>query len=59
MAKATSYFINLNNYDKENMLKNDIKILLLAAALILFGYSLIYGVYYFADFLGIYEELKY
>jgi cell division protein FtsB len=59
MVKATSYFINLNNYDKENMLKNDIKILLLAAALILFGYSLIYGVYYFADFLGIYEELKY
>ena len=41
------------------MLKDDIKILLLAAALILFGYSLIYGVYYFADFLGIYEELKY
>ena len=59
MVKATSYFINLNNYDKENMLKNDIKILLLATALILFGYSLIYGVYYFADFLGIYEELKY
>ena len=41
------------------MLKDDIKILLLAAALILFGYSLIYGVYYLADFLGVYENLRY
>lgn len=41
------------------MLKNDIKILLLAAAVILFGYSLIYVVYYLADFLGVYEQLRY
>jgi hypothetical protein len=59
MVETTSYSINLNNYDKENMSKDDIKMLLFAAALVLFGYSLIYGFYYLADFLGVYEDLRY
>jgi len=47
--------LTINN----NMTKNDIKSLLVAAAIVLFGYGLMYGFYYFADFLGIYESLRY
>jgi hypothetical protein len=48
-------YITINN----NMTKNDIKSLLVAAAIVLFGYGLMYGFHYFADFLGIYESLRY
>lgn len=39
--------------------KDDIKSLLLAAAIVAFGYVLMYGFYYFADYIGIYESLRY
>jgi len=39
--------------------KNDIKTLLIAAAVVAFGYVLMYGFYYFADYIGIYESLRY
>jgi hypothetical protein len=41
------------------MNKNDIKSLLVAAAIVAFGYALMYGYYYFADYIGIYESLRY
>jgi hypothetical protein len=39
--------------------KDDIKSLLVAAAIVVFGYVLMYGFYYFADYIGIYESLRY
>jgi hypothetical protein len=39
--------------------KDDIKSLLAAAAIVAFGYALMYGYYYFADYIGIYESLRY
>jgi hypothetical protein len=39
--------------------KNDIKTLLIAAAIVAFGYVLMFGFYYFADYIGIYESLRY
>jgi len=41
------------------MNKEDIKSLLIAAAIVAFGYVLMYGYYYFADYIGIYESLRY
>ena len=41
------------------MNKDDIKSLLIAAAIVAFGYVLMYGYYYFADYIGIYESLRY
>jgi len=42
-----------------NMNKDDIKSLLVAAAIVAFGYVLMLGFYYFADYIGIYENLRY
>jgi hypothetical protein len=39
--------------------KDDIKSLLVAAAIVAFGYALMYGFYYFADYIGIYDSLSY
>jgi hypothetical protein len=39
--------------------KDDIKGLLIAALIVAFGYGLMYGFHYIADFLGIYEQIKY
>jgi len=39
--------------------KDDMKTLLIAAAIVAFGYVLMYGFYYFADYIGIYESLRY
>ena len=41
------------------MNKNDIKTLLIAAAIVALGYVLMFGFYYFADYIGIYESLRY
>ena len=41
------------------MTKDDIKSLLAAAAVVAFGYGLMYGFYYFSDYIGIYEKLRY
>ena len=49
----------LKNTTLLNMNKDDIKSLLLAAAIVAFGYVLIFGFYYFADYIGIYESLRY
>jgi len=49
----------LKNITLLNMNKDDIKSLLLAAAIVAFGYALMYGYYYFADYIGIYESLRY
>ena len=58
LSKNTVYIIcilTINN----NMTKNDIKSLLVAAAIVAFGYGLMFGFYYFADYIGIYENLRY
>ena len=39
--------------------KDDIKSILVAAAIVAFGYGLMFGFYYFADYIGIYESLRY
>ncbi len=39
--------------------KDDIKSLLIAAVIVAFGYALMYGYYYLADYIGIYESLRY
>lgn len=39
--------------------KDDIKTLLIAAAVVAFGYVLMFGFYYFADYIGVYESLRY
>ena len=49
----------LKNTALLNMNKDDIKSLLVAAAIVAFGYVLMYGFYYFADYIGIYESLRY
>jgi hypothetical protein len=49
----------LKNIALLNMNKDDIKSLLVAAAIVAFGYALMYGFYYFADYIGIYESLRY
>jgi hypothetical protein len=49
----------LKNTALLNMNKDDIKSLLVAAAIVAFGYVLIFGFYYFADYIGIYESLRY
>ena len=49
----------LKNTALLNMNKDDIKSLLVAAAIVAFGYALMYGYYYFADYIGIYESLRY
>ena len=49
----------LKNITLLNMNKDDIKSLLIAAAIVAFGYVLMYGYYYFADYIGIYESLRY
>ena len=49
----------LKNTTLLNMNKDDIKSLLVAAAIVAFGYVLMYGYYYFADYIGIYESLRY
>jgi hypothetical protein len=49
----------LKNTTLLNMNKDDIKSLLVAAAIVAFGYVLIFGFYYFADYIGIYESLRY
>ena len=49
----------LKNTALLNMNKDDIKSLLVAAAIVAFGYVLMYGYYYFADYIGIYESLRY
>jgi len=41
------------------MNKDDIKTLLIAAAIVAFGYVLMFGFYYFADYIGVYESLGY
>ena len=41
------------------MTKDDIKTLLIAAAIVVFGYVLMFGFYYFADYIGVYESLRY
>ena len=41
------------------MTKDDIKTLLIAAAIVAFGYVLMFGFYYLADYIGIYESLRY
>ena len=41
------------------MNKTDIKTLMIAAAVVAFGYVLMYGFYYFADYIGVYESLRY
>ena len=41
------------------MNKDDIKTLLIAAAIVALGYVLMFGFYYFADYIGIYESLRY
>ena len=51
--------IALKNIAQLNMNKDDIKSLLVAAAIVAFGYGLIFGFYYFADYIGIYESLRY
>ena len=51
--------IALKNIAQLNMNKDDIKSLLVAAAIVAFGYVLMYGFYYFADYIGIYESLRY
>ena len=51
--------IALKNIAQLNMNKEDIKSLLVAAAIVAFGYVLMYGFYYFADYIGIYESLRY
>jgi hypothetical protein len=51
--------ITLKNTTLLNMNKDDIKSLLVAAAIVAFGYALMYGYYYFADYIGIYESLRY
>jgi hypothetical protein len=51
--------IVLKNTTLLNMNKDDIKSLLIAAAIVAFGYVLIFGFYYFADYIGIYESLRY
>ena len=51
--------IVLKNTTLLNMNKDDIKSLLVAAAIVAFGYVLIFGFYYFADYIGIYESLRY
>jgi hypothetical protein len=49
----------LKNIALLNMNKDDIKSLLVAAAIVAFGYVLMLGFYYFADYIGIYENLRY
>ena len=39
--------------------KDDIKMLLFAAFVVALGYGSIFGFYYFADYIGIYESLRY
>ena len=39
--------------------KDDIKSLLIAAAMVAFGYVLMFSFYHFADYIGIYESLRY
>ena len=51
--------ITLKNIAQLNMNKEDIKSLLVAAAIVAFGYVLMYGFYYFSDYIGIYESLRY
>jgi hypothetical protein len=51
--------IALKNIAQLNMNKDDIKSLLIAAAIVAFGYVLMYGFYYFSDYIGIYENLRY
>ena len=51
--------IALKNIAQLNMNKDDIKSLLVAAAIVAFGYVLMYGFYYFSDYIGIYESLRY
>jgi len=51
--------IALKNTAPLNMNKDDIKSLLVAAAIVAFGYMLMYGFYYFSDYIGIYENLRY
>jgi hypothetical protein len=52
-------FIDLCVLPYMYMNKDDIKSLLVAAAIVAFGYVLMYGYYYFADYIGIYESLRY
>ena len=49
----------LKNIALLNMNKDDIKSLLVAAAIVAFGYVLMFCFYYFADYIGIYESLRY
>ena len=51
--------IALKNIAQLNMNKDDIKSLLVAAAIVAFGYVLMHGFYYFSDYIGIYESLRY
>jgi len=39
--------------------KDDLKTLLLAAAIIALGYGLLFGFHYISEWLGIYEQLRY
>lgn len=41
------------------MTKEDIKSLLFAGVIIALGYGAMFGFYYFADYIGIYESLRY
>ncbi len=41
------------------MTKEDIKSLLFAGALVALGYLAMFGFYYFADYIGVYEGLRY
>ena len=52
-------FIDLYMLPYMYMNKDDIKSLLVAAAIVAFGYVLMYGFYYFADYIGVYESLRY
>ena len=47
--------LTINN----NMTKEDIKSLLFAGVIIALGYGAMFGFYYFADYIGIYESLRY
>jgi hypothetical protein len=39
------------------MNRDDIKSLLIAAAIVAFGYILMFGFYYFADYIGVYDKI--
>ena len=52
-------FIDLCVLPYMYMNKDDIKTLLIAAAIVALGYVLMFGFYYFADYIGIYESLRY